>query len=330
VCAVGETSSVPSTDVPFDVVVVGNAGIDTNVYLGGPVDLGHETDYSVNLDGVGQAGGYSARGFARLGYRTAFLGFVGDDSMGRFLVDELAGDGVDMSHVLVDPAGTNRSVNLMSPNGGRHSFFDGKSHMTARPDLDAWRPALTGARLAHLSIPNWARHILEPARRAGAVMSVDLQDAGDPADEYRRDFVEAADVLFVSSAHLPDPRRALDALHRAGRIVVCGMGARGCAVRTDDGYREHHAANLPEPVVDSNGAGDSLAVGFLTSYFLEGRTLDDAVHRGQLAARWCCARRGSRELITRRQLDGLGDRHGQRAERATWADGRGPGGVVEG
>ena len=67
---------------PFDVVVVGNAGIDTNVHLGGPVDLDRETEYTENVDGVGQSGGYSARAFARLGHRTAFLGFVGADALG--------------------------------------------------------------------------------------------------------------------------------------------------------------------------------------------------------------------------------------------------------
>ena len=46
----------------FDVVVVGNAGIDTTVYLDDPIDLGRETDYAENVDGVGQSGGYAARG----------------------------------------------------------------------------------------------------------------------------------------------------------------------------------------------------------------------------------------------------------------------------
>ncbi len=64
--------------------------------------------------------------------------------------------------------------------------------------------------------------------------------------------------------------------------------------------------DLEAPVVDTNGAGDSLAVGFLTAYVLEGRPLDEAVRRGQLAARWCCTLRGtSRGLITAPELDRL-------------------------
>jgi sugar/nucleoside kinase (ribokinase family) len=290
---------------PYEVVVVGNAGIDTSVYLDGPLDLRHETDYTENVDGVGQSGGYSARSFARLGHRTAFLGYIGDDPMGRYLVEEMVADGVDMDHVLIDPAGTNRSVNLMSRDGQRHSFFDGKSHMSVEPDIELWRPVLSGVRLIHFSIPNWARRLLPAARAAGAVISVDLQDVHDIADPYRSDFVAVADVLFLSSVHLCDPRGALDALHRPGRIVVCGMGARGCAVRSDDGYAEHGALSLPQPVLDSTGAGDALAAGTLSAHVLEGHSLDDAVHRGQLAARWCCSHRGSRSLIRSHELEAL-------------------------
>ena len=139
------------------------------------------------------------------------------------------------------------------------------------------------------------------------MVSVDLQDLHDVDDPYRRDFIAAADVVFVSSVHLADPRAALDALHRPGRLVVCGRGARGCAVRSDDGYREYEAVSLPEPVVDTTGAGDALAAGVLSAFVIDGRPIDEAVHRGQLAARWCCSHRGSGELITLAQLDELAD-----------------------
>ncbi len=132
---------------PAEVVVIGNAGVDTNAYLSGPLDLAQETEYPEVLDTVGQSGGYSARGFARLGRRTAYLGYVGDDALGRFLLAELAADGVDVSHALVDPAGTGRSVNLMSPDGRRHGFYDGKSHLSLVPDtgLLAARPGRRAA-----------------------------------------------------------------------------------------------------------------------------------------------------------------------------------------
>jgi acarbose 7IV-phosphotransferase len=43
-----------------------------------------ESNFTQNLDYVGQAGGYSCRGFVRLGRSTAFIGYVGDDHNGRW------------------------------------------------------------------------------------------------------------------------------------------------------------------------------------------------------------------------------------------------------
>ncbi|WP_437930549.1 PfkB family carbohydrate kinase [Sorangium sp. So ce291] len=52
--------------------------------------------------------------------------------------------------------------------------------------------------------------------------------------------------------------------------MVVGMGARGCALATRDGVRYFPPVALDLPVVDTNGAGDGLAVGFLVSHVLEG------------------------------------------------------------
>jgi sugar/nucleoside kinase (ribokinase family) len=61
---------------------------------------------------------------------------------------------------------------------------------------------------------------------------------------------------------------------------------------------------MEAPVVDANGAGDSLAVGFLASYVLDGYSLPDSVFRGQIAARHTCTLKAtSSNLITRQKLD---------------------------
>lgn len=279
----------------LEVVVVGNIGIDTNVY-GAEGRAGVESAFTENLDCIGQAGGYGARGFARLDKRTAFIGYVGDDFAGRHVLETLRADGVDTTAVFVDPAGTSRSVNFMGADGTRRNYYDGKSHMALDPDPVACEGVLARARLAHFNIPHWARRLLGPARRHGLVVSCDLQDAQDVDDPYRRDFVEAADIVFVSAVnHEQDPGRLLRALleRRPHAIVVSGLGARGCALGTREGIRFFPALDDPRPVVDTNGAGDSLAVGFLASYVLEGRTLEESVLRGQVAARHACTLRGT-------------------------------------
>src|SRR5512139_3247237 len=126
-----------------DVVVIGNVGIDTNVYLHGEdIDFTVEANFTENLDYIGQAGGYASRGYAQLGQKTAFIGYVGDDYSGRFIREEFTGDGIDTTALFVDPAGTSRSINFMYRDGRRKNFYDGKSHLHLQPDLTACRAVL--------------------------------------------------------------------------------------------------------------------------------------------------------------------------------------------
>lgn len=297
------------------VVVVGNVGIDTNVYLAPGAVLTEvvrqEGQFATDLDYVGQAGGFTSRGFARLGVGTSFIGHVGPDPLGEWVRTELAGDGIDLAGLGVDPSGTARSVNLMAADGSRVNFYDGRGHLELAVDPVLAAGIFAGTELALFHLPNWARRLLPIARAAGAVVACDLQDVRDPDDPYRRDFVAAADILFVSAAHHADPRPLLERLlSGAARIVLCGRGRDGVLVATRDGIESFPPPPLPAgvdlPVVDTNGAGDALAVGFLVAHVLQGRPIADAVRRGQLGARWTCAQRASSsDLITPATLAAL-------------------------
>lgn len=288
-----------------EVVVVGNIGVDTNAYLPEGFDGARfESAFTDDIDTIGQAGGYSSFGFAALGRRTGFIGSLGDDPLGRWISQELADARVD-TLTFVDPAGTARSVNLVARDGTRKTFYDGKSHMRLTPDVERCRAFLAGARLAHFHLPNWARRLLPIAKELGLFISTDLQDMTAVDDPYRRDFVDASSVVFCSAVNL-EPEVLGEALLRRNPelMVVFGMGSRGAGLCTAAGYRAFPPVTLDRPVVDTNGAGDSLAVGFLTAHVLEGLPPDEALVWGQTAARWACTERVKwRRLITRDQLE---------------------------
>ncbi len=293
-------------DKKYDVVVVGNVGIDTNVYFYGEPRFDVESNYTTNIDCLGQAGGYSARGFAQLGYRTAFIGYVGDDFSGDFIRQEFERDGINMDGLFIDPSGTGRSVNFMYQDGRRKNFYDGKAHMKLQPNLEICRAILKKAHFAHFSIPNWARQLLPIAKDLQLTISCDLQDVTDVYDPYRRDFLEASDVLFFSCVNFDGPEPIFSAILNEfpEKILVAGMGERGCALATRSGISYFDAVSLPEPVIDTNGAGDGLAVGFLSSYCLEKYSLTDSILRGQITARWTCTQKASSSnLIRKNQLD---------------------------
>ena len=293
----------------FDVVVVGAAGVDTLVRLPDPrPDLARDSTMVSVLDTVGQAGAFTARGFARLGWRTGFIGVLGDDWAGEAVRSAFARDGVELAAVVRDPQGTARSVNLMGEAGRRWAFYDGRGHMDLEPP-DA--SAFGGARLALFHLSDWSRHLLAPAAAAGCVIATDLQDVADLDDPYRADFLAAADVVFCSAAHLDDPAGAArELLARRPRVVVIGMGVEGALGASRAGLVRLPPPTLPPtaelPLIDTNGAGDALAVGVLARLVLsasegvETSTEDmaAALVDGQLAARWTCAWQGSDDLIT--------------------------------
>jgi sugar/nucleoside kinase (ribokinase family) len=295
------------------VTVVGNPGMDTLVMLAEESpDLTADGHFVRTVDTPGHAAAYTARMCARLGHRTRLLGSVGDDALGEHLREVLGADGVDCSLLFTDPAGTGRSVNLVTPSGRRIFFYDGGSHMTLTPPQDLVDRALAGADLVFASLPNWARTVVARARVAGIPVAVDLQDVRDSADPYRADFVASADYLFASAAHVPDPVAAATAWFAAGpaRLVAFGMGPRGALLvqRRADGPPEvlhQPPPPLGLPVIDTTGAGDALATGFLDGLLFLGQAPAAALHRGQALARIVASGLGGSALVDRSALDAI-------------------------
>ncbi len=291
----------------FDVAVVGAVGVDTYVFFSGTdIDFSVEGQFSENLDCVGLSGGYSSISFARLRCRTAVIGFVGDDHNGKFVRESLESQGINTEALLIDPCGTKRSVNFMYSDGRRRSFYDSKGSMTTIPDTEKSTAVIVEARLAHVSMVNWTRYLLPRIRELGLTISCDLQDIVDPEDDYRRDFIEYADVLFFSSVNKDNPEPIIEKYLSVDseKIIVAGMGKNGCALGTKEGIRRFPSVEFGPPVVDTTGAGDSLAAGFLTSRYFHGYSLEESILRGQIAARFACSVKGdSSRLIEARQLD---------------------------
>ena len=213
---------------------------------------------------------------------------------GRWVRTELAADGIDLTGLAIDPAGTGPQ---RQPDGRR--TVPGSTSTTAagtgaspstRPAPRRSSPA-AGWRCSTCPIGRGTccRSPGRPAPSSPATCRTSAIRTTSTCGTSSR----AADVLFVSSAHHLNPAPMLKQLVRrsGGSMVVCGRGGLGVAVATTDGIRVYPPPRVDLPVVDTNGAGDALAVGFLVAHELEGRPLEEAVLRGQLAARWTCAQR---------------------------------------
>ncbi len=291
----------------FDIAVVGAIGIDTNIYLPGrEIDFKVEANFTRNLDMVGQSGAYCAQGYARLGKKTVLIDTVGEDYHGEYIRQTLQQQGVDLQGLMIDTTGTRRSINIMYPDGRRKNFYDGRGHLTFQPDMKRMVNILKQCRAAHFSVLNWARYLLKPARDLKIPIACDLQDLTDINDPYRRDFIEAADILFFSGANFPDMKPVLKTLlhFKPDLLALIGLGARGCALVNQRKITWFPPFEPPFPVIDTNGAGDGLAVGFITSYWMDGYSIEDSARRGQISARYTCGLQGeTARLIDTQTLD---------------------------
>jgi sugar/nucleoside kinase (ribokinase family) len=225
---------------------------------------------------VGSSSAIAACGAARLGLRVAFVGVVGDDAAGRFMLETLAARDIDVSACRVDTARpTGASVIL-----GRGPD---RAILTALGTIDALRaddvPAALLRRARHVHVgslylqsslrPGLAE-ILATARAAGATVSLDPN--WDPTGRWAPldDLLAETDLLLPNGAELraltgeDDLRsgaRALAARGRDGLGVVVKLGRDGAIAF--QGPAEAATPALAVPVVDSTGAGDSFDAGFI-------------------------------------------------------------------
>ena len=275
----------------FDLLVVGDCNPDL-LLVGGDVEpeFGQREKLveSAQLV-VGGSAAIAACGAARLGLDTAFVGAVGRDLLGTFMLDALADRGVDVSGCVVDPA-IPTGVTVAIVRGDDRAILTAPGAIPALTAGAIDRDLLRASR--HLHIASF--HLLDGlrpgleglvAKAHEAGLSVSLDPQGDPGDgdtALLARLAAAVDVLFVNV-------REDAAINSTGSpLVVVKRGARGALARTSE--KEIEAAAPSLAAVDATGAGDSFDAGFLAAR-LAGKPLPAA-----LALACACGALSTREL----------------------------------
>jgi ribokinase len=244
------------------VCALGDLTLDVSVRLRGPLAAGGDTDAEIHLAAGGQAANVAAWA-AALGADARFIGKRGADRAGRLVTTELEDRGVRVH----GPAeGRNGVVCvLVSPTGERSMAPDrgAAAELRANEIEDAWLDGcehlfVSGYALFREPARSAARRAIGLGRERGAAVSVDLSSwsalQATGADDVRRLLIELQpDVVFANE----DEERAI-----GGRMEdvtwILKRGLRGCSF---DGIEREVV--LVETVVDSTGAGDALAAGWI-------------------------------------------------------------------
>ena len=272
-----------------------------------------ETLYGATGPATIVSGGSAANtavGAAMLGAKVAFIGKVRDDELGRLFAHDLKAAGVAFD---TPPAGsgpaTARSFVLVTPDGERTM----NTYLGACQDLgpdDVPEALVARARIVYLEGYLWDppaakdafRKAIRLAHAAGNRVALSLSDPFC-VDRYRAEFRElirngSVDILFANTHELrslyetADEDAALDAL-RAERVlgVVTRSGA-GALVVSRDGTDAVPAFPV-EQVVDTTGAGDLFAAGFLAG-LAHGLDARGCARLGALAAAEVISHLGAR------------------------------------
>ncbi|XIE81422.1 PfkB family carbohydrate kinase [Streptomyces sp. SBR177] len=286
------TAAAADPDRDIDVLVLGGAGVDTIVHvpeLPLPLADSHMIGTGI-VTRAGQTGDFVALGLHRLGLRTHHLDHLGADPEGELVRAFHRDHGIGLTAV-PQPAGTKRAVNLVGPDGRRLSLYDA----TRGRDEDRLPPATVRAlaarsRHVHVSITQPCAHALPDLRVAGVTLSTDLHD-WDGRAAYHEPFALAADLVFLSATALDDPERTLREILSRGRarLAVATDGAAGAHLLTgaDEPLVHVPAVTPAAPVVDSNGAGDAFAAGFLRAWLAGAPARTCALH-GSIAGAHAC------------------------------------------
>ncbi|HMP55449.1 MAG TPA: adenosine kinase [Novosphingobium sp.] len=316
------------SDPQFDVIAIGNAIVDVmapcdeatierlGMARGGMMLV--DTDRAHELyEAMGPAreisGGSAANtlaGLAALGARCAFIGQVADDQLGEVFAHDIRAGGIAFATPARagDPP-TARCLIFVTPDGQRTmNTYLGASQFLPAAALD--ENAIANARVLYLEGYLWdpeepraaMKKAIAAARGAGRKVAFTLSDSfviARHGDDFRALIADAAiDILFANEHELAaltgeeDFEAGLAALAGKVEVLVVTRSEKGAVAITRD-ERAEVAAEPVAKVIDTTGAGDLFAAGFLFGH-VRGRALADCLKLGAVCAAEIISHYGAR------------------------------------
>ena len=306
------------TDKTIDVLAIGNAIVDVitdadDAFLAAQsLDKGSmrliDEGEAVRLYGLMNAGrevsggsaGNTAAGLAALGCSAAFIGQVADDALGTIYKHDIEAEGVRfLVPARSDVGATARCLILVTPDAQRTmNTFLGAAQMLEAKDVDL--AAVASAKILYLEGYLWdpaaprvaMEAAIDAARAAGTKVAFTLSDSFC-ISRHRDDFIALIDdgridILFANEAEITELagetafEAAIAAVAPRVPVLVVTRSEQG-AIAVAGSERASVPAEPIERLVDTTGAGDLFAAGFLAGQ-AKGKSLETSLKLGAIAA----------------------------------------------
>ncbi len=254
------------------ILVSGLINIETTLHISGfPLDYFPVTYPFFGISSSVSGVGYNiAKALTVLGDPVRFLSIIGQDIAAQQVRTKLVEEKIPYKDILNQIEQTAQSVILFDDCGRRQIHTDLKNIQEQGYPADRFEQALENTEICVLCNINFSRPLLQRAKAAGRRIATDVHAIADLDDDYDRDFMQAAEILFQSDERLPvSPEEWIGRIWNRypAEVVVVGMGKNGALL----GIRQNHIleripAVQTRPIVNTIGAGDALFSSFLHFY----------------------------------------------------------------
>ncbi len=229
---------------------------------------------------------------AQLGQPVSLVGKVSDDANGHFFASSFAQLGVQ-TQLLYDPLPTGVASTFITPGGQRTfaTYLGAAARLSADEVLPSW---FFGNDFLYVEGYLVQDHeliatIVRTARAAGLKVCIDLASYNIVKSDHAffRTLLAQTDVVFANEEEARtftggSPAEAAAALASICPVAVVKRGAQGALARSGEDFAEEPAEGVPN-VVDTTGAGDFFAAGFLYA-LAQGRSLTHCLRAGSVLA----------------------------------------------
>ena len=290
------------------VLCIGDIMLDVTAVVGAPINQGVETRAKISTQGGGAAANV-ASWLAVGGTAAHLIARVGDDAAGKTLLAELDSYGVEHSETIVVGANTGVVIVLVDALGERTMFPDSGANsglgLQDLPPLEGFTAVyLSGYPLVNSKSRGGVLEILGRLNEVGLPVIFDPSTVGvllEVGLRQVREWLTLVDVLILNEeeAHFlsgkNNPVEAAAELLALTPLIVIKRGANG-ALAQARGQTLVQIPAVDASVVDTTGAGDAFAAGFIKSWVLDLNVLSALQSGANFAAR-SVSIVGSRPLI---------------------------------
>ncbi len=257
----------------------------------------------------------TAAGYAKLGGRSCFIGRVGNDELGEVFKSELGAIGVEFICGKTSEKQTGKSIVLITPNAQRTMA----TNLGAAEDFDCQdvdTEIISRAKMVYLegylftskSAIEAYEKIAEICKQNKIKIALSLSDSfivSNYSEQLIKFITSSVDILFANEPEATillkarNLNEALDKINSFVDLAVITCGQNGAFAVSDKLYKIDAMSSLK--VVDSTGAGDQFAAGFLYEY-LKSAHIDNSLKTATVMAGEVITHYGGRTVASKAEL----------------------------